>query len=609
MATGQEQPAGELKAYPLRHARASEVEPILSQALSTVRGDHEVLIDSKRNRILVRGPVEAQTVVAELVRSLDKISQHLGTADKTTTAQTVPVTLLGQSAARESEIDTVTVPLKRLSVAETSATLTRLWGRKLSPLTTTDKEVTSYLMALPGRGQLEVHLHRRPKQVVIRGPGEPAARCARLIQALDGDAGAVGRSTRVVSLRGAASPFVRQALLAVKSPGKRVATRELPRSGGVRGSLPRGTGPLLARMFQPKPDANDGADGPADEAEGPEAPDMTNDEAMTADDDEDAALSGPVEIEQLEGLDAIIVRGSQRDVERVMRLVEEIERLSLETEPVVEVHHLQHVDSDAMADVIGPLYNDELAPRQGRVSITALVRPNALLLIGRKESVQGMIDLVTRLDQPGGPASQFDVFRLRNATASLVAGTLGQFFAGATGLGPRVNVTADGRTNALIVQASPRDLVEAARLIKRLDVPASASVNDVRVFRLRRAAAADVANMLNAALQMSDGAAAGAQTAPPAATPQPTQQGQQRGGGQGGQGAAQGPQPQAQPPSGAAGTSGAAQQAKSLMLRFLSIDGQGQRQISSGSLGDVRITYDARSNSLMVSAPAESMEL
>jgi type II secretory pathway component GspD/PulD (secretin) len=610
IAASDEPQSGEFKAYALRHARAQEVEPIVSQALASIRGEHELLVDTKRNRVLVRGPAEAQTAAGELIRSLDKISQRLGSAEKTGGAPAVPVTVLGQSQARQSEIDTVTVPLERLSVADMTATLTNLWGRKLSPLATANKDVTSYLVAFPDRGQLEVHLHRHPRQVVIRGPVEVAGRCGRLIQALDADGGAAERSTRVVPLRGAASPFVRQALLAVKSPGKRLAVRQNAGGGMARGSLPRGTGALLARMFQPKRDEDD-AERPADASEGQDATDMADDEDMT--DDEDAALSGPVEIEQLEGLDAIIVRGSQRDVERVMRLVEEIERLSLETEPVVEVHHLRHVDSDAMADVIGPLYNDELAPRQGRVSITALVRPNALLLIGRKESVQGMIDLVTRLDQPGGPTSQFDVFRLRNATASLAATTLSQFFAGAaTGLGPRVNVTADGRTNTLIVQASPRDLVEAARLIKRLDVASSASVNDVRVFRLRRAAAVDVANMLNAALQVSDGAAAGAQPAPAAASPQGGQQGQQRGagqGGQGGQGPAQGPQPQVQPQAATAGTSGAAQQAKSLMLRFLSIDGQGQRQINSGSLGDVRITSDAKSNSLVVSAPADSMEL
>lgn len=45
------------------------------------------------------------------------------------------------------------------------------------------------------------------------------------------------------------------------------------------------------------------------------------------------------------------------------------------------------------------------------------------------------------------------------------------------------------------------------------------------------------------------------------------------------------------------------------MLRLMTVDAEGQRQISSGILSDVRITANPRSNSLIVSAPAENMEL
>ena len=552
-----------------------------------------------------------QVIVSATSALHAKIARHLGRVGKAPadapSTREVPVTILPPSSAHESTLETVTVPLAHRSVADVATTLGTLWGRKLSPMSTTDKHVTSYMMDLPGRAKLEIHLDRRAGQVVVRGLPAYARRCARLIEALDAGGGEDGQNARVVSLRGAASPFVREALLAVKTSGPRLAARRVG----------KGTVPLLARMFRQDADEGDRDDEkPAAEDQTTEIPADANSDApdddAAQDDDDDAALSGPVEIEQLEGLDAIIIRGSQRDVERVMRLVEEIEQLSLETEPVVEIHHLLHVDSAAMADVIRPLYDEELAPRQGHVSITALVRPNALLLIGRKESVQGAIDLVTRLDQPGGPKSQFDVFRLRHATASAAAGTLNQFFAGATGLGPRINVTADGRTNALIVQAGPRDLFEAAQLIKRLDVPASATVNDLRVFRLRRASAGELADVLNAALRISDGT----QQGPAQPAPQTAPAGQQGGGGQGGggQGGGQGQQGQAQRAAAgaaaAAGQSGAAaQQAKSLMLRFLSVDGEGQKQLSTGSLGDVRVTADTKTNSLLISAPAESMEL
>src|SRR5690606_23944858 len=44
-------------------------------------------------------------------------------------------------------------------------------------------------------------------------------------------------------------------------------------------------------------------------------------------------------------------------------------------------------------------------------------------------------------------------------------------------------------------------------------------------------------------------------------------------------------------------------------LKFMTIDAQGQRELSSGILADVRITADPRANALIVAGPANSMDL
>ena len=56
-------------------------------------------------------------------------------------------------------------------------------------------------------------------------------------------------------------------------------------------------------------------------------------------------MIGPVQVETLEGLDVLILRGHQRDVERVMEVIARIEELSVETDPAIVVHQLRHVDS------------------------------------------------------------------------------------------------------------------------------------------------------------------------------------------------------------------------------------------------------------------------
>ena len=82
--------------------------------------------------------------------------------------------------------------------------------------------------------------------------------------------------------------------------------------------------------------------------------------------------------------DAIIIRGNRRDVERVKRLIEDIDRYALETQPVVEVHHLKHINNEAATTLVSELYTEILSERTGQVSIRALGEPNAILLIGRE---------------------------------------------------------------------------------------------------------------------------------------------------------------------------------------------------------------------------------
>ena len=78
--------------------------------------------------------------------------------------------------------------------------------------------------------------------------------------------------------------------------------------------------------------------------------------------------------------------------------------------------------------------------------------------------------------------------------------TIQQFYETGADWGPVVRVTADARSNALIVQASPRDMAEVAELIRRIDTSTSAAVNEVRIIRLEHPMAQDVANILQSAI-------------------------------------------------------------------------------------------------------------
>ncbi|MGC4003613.1 MAG: secretin N-terminal domain-containing protein [Pirellulales bacterium] len=153
-------------------------------------------------------------------------------------------------------------------------------------------------------------------------------------------------------------------------------------------------------------------------------------------------------------------------------------------------------------------------------------------------------------------------------------------------------MTADYRTNSLIVRAGVRDLKEIESLIGELDKSSSGSVNELRVFNLKYSLAEELAPVLQSAVTgtaQQNRTQAGGQNQPFG----------QQGGLQQFQQLQQGGNQQNQQQ----------RAARSIMLQFLTVDEQGKKLLKSGLLTDVRITADGRANSIIVSAPAESIEL
>ncbi len=292
--------------------------------------------------------------------------------------------------------------------------------------------------------------------------------------------------------------------------------------------------------------------------------------AVTPTVDGDTSLSAEVQIEFVPGLDIIVVTGKPADVERVLKIINDIDNISAATVPSIEVFQLTHVESKAMAALLERVYTQVLGARTGNVSITPLVKPNALLLIGRPENVRTAIDLVKQIDQPVEPTTRFEVFQLKHATASEAKTLIDEFLANDEDqqnqdtdlptLAPTALVVADARTNTLVVSAGPRDLVEIARIIASIDVERAGAVDEVRVFKLKNTLAEDLAETIRNAIAGEEGAD---------------------------------------------GDTAARQAA----LTLVGIDPANARSIESGVLNNVRISVDARANSLVVAAPARSMEL
>lgn len=309
-------------------------------------------------------------------------------------------------------------------------------------------------------------------------------------------------------------------------------------------------------------------------------------------------IRGEVSIEAMEDLGVLIIKGNQSDVDSVMAIINQIESLSAAAAPDIHLRLLENIDGTALAELLTTVYEQlneargQTQQQQGQLAVFAVGRPNAVLIMAPTADLEAILELIEELDKPVDPQTSFAVFSIRHSVASIIEQKLEDFYsrqggtgANATndrpGLSTRIRIVTDARTNSLIVLAQPNDLREVEELISRLDTHESGAVNQVEVFELRHAVAEELATTISTILQS-------VLNPPTLGQGQITQAFLGVGGGTGTQ---------------------ELREVRSAVLEYLIRDGEQMRKVRSGILADIRVTGDARSNTIVVTAPAESMEL
>lgn len=635
------------QSYTLRHASAVDLAPQVRDVISNAPGSPEVVVDKARNLLLVRGGDDAQRLAAQLISALDrpaaknapktndtkkaeaivrgyrlppgdnqrlladlkrrypestgvnlaidkrtgqliafapsdvqrKLEEQLGEANTVDEAVRQPAL-----QAPSKQVVQRDHTLKNITWQGVEAFLQRIWAAKAAVETNRSGEVASIRMRNLSGEEAIARIDRRTNEVRFEGSRNAADDWGKLISVLDGGPASQNESVQLVPVERADPVQLHESIELVKAAlnqgdvpqGQQRAVQSLPGARSPKANE------LVAKIFQQEgqPPVEENADNrqPSEEPMPP---------AVVQAADEGGAI-GPVRIEFLEGLDVVILTGNKRDVARVAKIIQEIQDISKETQPIIELYPMRNVDSTAVGELVVQLYNDSLAARFGRVSITALDKPNALLFIGRRNSIDAALDLVKKLDVPTVPQTQFKVIQLKYMAAADAGLLLTDFFAERETLGVKVKVSTEVRTNAVIIHGGPRDIQEAERLLASVDLPKSESENELRVFKLNNAMAADLAVVLQQAIAAQGGgvSAPGAQ-------------------GQGQQGAQQGNQPQNLQQSG--GTT--QNQLRSSALTYMVVDREGNRLLESGLLNELRITADVNANALLVRGPARSMDL
>jgi type II secretion system protein D len=634
--SAQDAAPGGFKSYPLKHATPEDMEAQLRQVLPG-GGKWELAIDRNHNALMLRGDADAQRIAAQLVAALDKPAPKADGKDKSSfvvrgyrlpagnndklladlkkqfpastgvtlsidkrTGQLLAlappdvqrklVAQLGDAANGEPQLGGPRAPqdrtivqredsLKNISWQGLENLLGQLWKSKATMETNRTGDIASFKLKNLAGDDAIARIDRRRNEVVFEGPRTTASEWAKLVSILDSAPNKKRGVVQLVPVHQADPEQINEAIdlikLALQQPSlKKNETRTA--KSVFNGHRPQASD-MIAKIFQQEGGAQPAAQ-PAPMAEG--APGG------------DEAPIGPVRIEFLQDIGTIIITGKKEDVERVTKIIQEIEDQAKGTVPVIELYRLRHVDSTALAELVVALYNESLAARYGRVSITPLDKPNSLIFIGTQASITAALDLVKKLDQPASPDAEFKVIPLRYMSAADASLLLTEFMANREpSLSTKIQFSSDVRTNSIIVHASPRDIVEVERVLAKLDVSKGEAESVLRVFPLKNAYAADLAQVLQSSIATQ---APGTQVIGQQAQP----------GGQQGQ-----PGQQNQPQNLQGATTQNQQPTSSVSFEVIDRRTGQKVVIDAPLLSSLRITADTNANALIVRGPSESMDL
>jgi len=454
--------------------------------------------------------------------------------------------------------------LQRISWRELEDAVGRLAGTRLTVSTSNNGELAQLKLVSKDSVQEVMQVDRRNNEVRLQGSPTSVMGWTQVITAIDMGQADPSRPTQIIPINPATPERIERAIKLVKLASYQQPTQEDETTG---------TAQMRQRM---------GDDAPATIVASPDAVSSGS------------GLIGDVDISFVPEMGLVIIKGSKKDVQRVQEVIEQIKNQSNETQPEIEIVELMHVNGQALEVILKDLNTKVFSPRQGQIEITALGQPNVLLLIGRKEAMTGLKEVIAKLDTPLDPNSQLRVFKLVNSSAVDAEALIIKFFgdaaataqggnagaAGTTntlGLKVRVKAVADYRTNSLIVQASPRDQAEVARLIADVDADSGTAESEIKIIPLKYALASELQPILTSAINGTQAPVTG------------TNQQQQ----------------QQQPQSG----TGATTTAKVPNSRISIGAGKNGERSDSGLLTGVVVNSSGTLNALIVRAPGKSMAL
>jgi len=509
-----ERPQTGLKMYPLKHARAERLQPLLNRLLTArlreqqdkdglavvdVQSLLDVAADSATNSLIISAPESIQVVAEELVKALDTTAAEVGR----------PVIRV--------------VPLTYAEASQTAANLNQALPT----------------MELPSGGSVSIMPIAGSNALMLSGAEADLNKVEELLKTLDVrpmTEGAVGVETFQLKHADAAAiaQTVQRLLVEQQETDPRVlslmmrANRGvLPRPPQVRVEADPRTNSLVvsapAATLELAQTIIERLDQPADQA-GRSASTFTPAKAdprrLVA-----AALPivnatipagrKPVELTAEPATGSVVVIGTSEQVAAAVKVLADLDDRAIATPRVdLQIIDLAHADAAAVARTVQAMMADRsrwpedllAAERAGlgipTPTVTADAKANRIVVSAPTALMPMAREVVATLDRPAAQGSvEVRVFTLSKGQAESVASALrAGLAAGAAPGEPSPVVTPEPGANAVVVAAAPERLRQAEEIIRQLDETASPDGVGLRTITLRHARAETVAPLLESLL-------------------------------------------------------------------------------------------------------------
>ncbi|MGL4593199.1 MAG: secretin N-terminal domain-containing protein, partial [Thermoguttaceae bacterium] len=551
---------------PIRNGEKPLVEPRILMASGT----------SDENRLMQNPPTNVGGSLGEKNNSLGEKNGSLGEKSgslRENSASRSPSRL----ASTESIIKNHR--LQNRSSSEFGKILTEKLSSRFVPVNNVEASSGLSRFRFPAKDQteLELSLDHQNGIVTVIGTLSMVESAIKMIQLIDSPPPLTGNQTVFAAIDHTPLPSLKEMAIAVNRSSEAAQKVSQNQSQNLSQNLPPFPARNITNQNTSSPSFTENSDAASARFVAPNSEDSNanrsggnQDAASRSPNSIGGGIVGPVQVDIVDDLGTMVVRGPAEDVTAILKMFEQIETMSIEYDPLIEMVEMKHADSYRVYMMVQQLYNQVYLQRRGSITMLPLIKPNTIMLVGKKESIETAKELIEKLDIPVSPNSEYLIIKLKNAAANTLQTQISSFFANPNqqnqGLESKIYVVSDYRTNSLIVQGSPRDLTTVADMVRKLDSEGSDAKNTVKTFSLKNAMATELATTLQNAIS---GTTTGT-------------------GGFGGGGAANSQNGTRSP-------------------TLVKIDGEGL--LEANVLLDVRITADSRSNTLIVSAPTETMPL